>query len=148
MSRLVQMLCLVLCVSLVLTPMSRVHAHVSSENQGMVSVHGGHDHGWTDHDHGHDHSAADNVPIDGHADDLGHDHEPSSHAIDLNPDAVKPSPVGAKSVVLLAMLCVTVLSIPQLADVGTIRAPPRTRTRPPSPYPHALPLLRGPPLSI
>lgn len=147
MSRLMRMLCLVLSVSLVLTPMSRVHAHVSSEHRGLISVHGGHDHPLTDH--GHDHSAPEDALMDDHHDhELGHDHESGSHAIDLNPDAVKPNAASAKSLVSMAILCVTVFSIPHVADIGAIRAPPRIRTRPPSPYPHALPLLRGPPSSI
>jgi hypothetical protein len=42
----------------------------------------------------------------------------------------------------------TVLALFIISPIRAAQPPPRTRARPPSPYPHALPLLRGPPHSI
>jgi hypothetical protein len=137
------MLCLVLCVSLVLAPMGRVHAHVSSKEHGLISVHGGNDHAWTYHDH--DHVVIADALVGDHA---AHHHEAGCHTIDLSPDALKPNLVDAKSVSATAMLCVAMLLLPAFADTDTILKPLRTRIQPPSPYPHALPQLRGPPRSI
>lgn len=144
MCRLIHILCLLLCTSLVAAPLSQVHAHVSGEDHDHVSVHGGHSHALTYDAHGaHEHAPSD----EGHTDhplDHAADHESSSHAIDLSAEAVKP-PAGVKVLVWTAVFCAMLLAIPALMASSTMRPPPRTRARAPSPYPHPLPLLRGPP---
>jgi hypothetical protein len=143
MPRLIRILCLLVCVNLVVAPLSHVHAHVSGEEHDHVSVHGGHDHAFT-YDHHVDHDHAPSVDHLDHADDQ----ESGSRAIDLSgADAVKPN-IGVKSLVWIAVLCVILFAIPSFPVLRAIRPPPRNRALPLSPYPHALPLLRGPPRSI
>jgi hypothetical protein len=143
---------LLVCASLVVAPLSQVHAHVSGDDHDdHISVHAGHIHVLPDAHHGaRDHALSFDDYADDHAGDThdhSADHDSGSHPIDLSADAVKPS-FGVKSLVWIAVLCVMLLAIPALAASTAIRPPPRTRTLPNSSYPHALPLLRGPPHSI
>lgn len=142
MSRLICILCLLVCVNLVVAPMSQVHAHISGEEHNRISVHGGHDHALAYEGHDHDHA-----PSAGHLDHAD-DHESGSRAIDLSgADVVKPN-TGLKSLVWIAVLCVILFAFPTLPVLRAIRPPARNRSLPLSPYPHALPLLRGPPRFI
>lgn len=143
MHRLPSILCLVLSVSFLVAPQGRVHAHVTAtehEHQ-HVSIHGGHDHGIVvqHHDeHGHDYDAA-----------APHDHDDSgARVLDLQPDV---SQRGSGDFDLLQWMAVAFVLICVFFKRVPLRLklpPPRIRARPPSPYPHALPLLRGPPRSI
>lgn len=135
---LIHVLCVMLSVSFVLAPLGRVHAHVAGDHH--VNVHGGHT-----HDAGGRHDHADEA----HSHDGGpaHTHESSGTVIDLEPDRSQGSQQVWKPLYWIAAFFVVVLTVLELRQVGSFRRPPRARTRPPSPYPHALPLLRGPPLS-
>jgi hypothetical protein len=143
MPRVFRMLCLLLSVSLLLAPLSHAHAHVTAEEH--IAVHGGHDHSFSlvepgEH-HGDDHSHD-------HADDPASDHDATgSHVLELAPDLAKPN-AGAKFLQWIAILVISVFALLTLVPMRTAQPPPRIRARPPSPYPHALPLLRGPPHSI
>lgn len=139
MSPLLRMLCLVVSVSLVLAPLSHAHAHVTDAEHQHINVHGGHDH------------VLDVVLGEHHDWDFdAHDHGATgvSVVLDLAPDLAKPNAGAAKFLQWIAILCVSVLALFALSPLRTAHPPPRTRARPPSPYPHALPLLRGPPHSL
>jgi hypothetical protein len=140
MAPLMRMLCLVACVSFLLAPLSHAHAHITGGEHQHIDVHGGHDHvpGVTPDQHHHDQ----------HADTSDHDATGEQAVMDLAPDLAKPNPGAGKFLPWIAILCVTVLALFVLSPTRTAHPPPRSRARPPSPYPHALPLLRGPPRSI
>lgn len=141
MNLLARLLCVMLSVSFVLLPLSRVHAHVSGEGHGYVNVHGGHDH---DVGHGHEHDGGT------HDHDTGsvHEHGDVGTVVKLKSDLSQGSFQAWKPIHWLAVLFVIAIVVFELLPDRLIPRPPRTRTRPPSPYPHPLPLLRGPPASI
>lgn len=144
MSPLLRMLCLVVCVSLVLAPLSHAHAHVTGSEHEHINVHGGHDHlpgVIADQHHGDQHD-------DGTTDASYHHTAGAQVVVDLAPDLDESNAGVGKFLQWMAILCVTVLMLFALVPIRTARPPPRNRARPPSPYPHALPLLRGPPHSI
>jgi hypothetical protein len=140
MSPLARMLCLLVSVSLMLAPLSHAHAHVTDTEHEHISVHGGHDHlvGITLDRHHNDHG----VTIE------DHDATGAQTVVDLAPDLSKPNTGAGKFLQWVAILCIAVFALFTLTPIRTAHPPPRTRARPPSPYPHALPLLRGPPHSI
>jgi hypothetical protein len=137
MSPLVRMFCLLVSVSLMLAPLSHAHAHVTDTEHQHINVHGGQDHvlGVTPDQHHHDR-------------DVDHDATGAQTVLDLAPDLAKPNAGSGKFLQWVAILCVTLLALFAIGPIRTAHPPPRTRARPPSPYPHALPLLRGPPRSI
>jgi hypothetical protein len=143
MRRWAQLVCLLLSVSFVLAPLGHVHAHVTEAAHEHVNVHGGHDHGVINlHDH-HDEHDQD------HDRDAAHDHDGSStRVIDMQLDLSQRNSDQFDLVQWLAVAFVIALVLFQRLPIRVKLPPPRTRTRPPSPYPHALPLLRGPPRSI
>lgn len=133
---LAQILCVMLSLSSVLLPLNRLHAHVSDqEHRHQVNVHGGHSHdGGAGHTHEHDGSV--------------HSHEATGTVVDLKPDLSQGSSQAWKPLHWIAVLFAVAVIIFELRPICLTPRPPRTRTRPPSPYPFALPLLRGPPISI
>lgn len=135
------LLCVMLSVSVVLVTLSRMHAHVSGEGHEHVNVHGGHSH---DVGHGHSHDG------DAHEHDSGraHKHDNSGTVVNLKPDLLQGSFHAWKPIPWVAVQFVIAFVVLELRPVRLIPRPSRIRTRPPSPYPHVLPLLRGPPLSI
>lgn len=137
MSSLVRMLCLFVCVSLMLAPLSHAHAHVTDTEHQHINVHGGHDHvpGVTPDQHHHDR-------------DVDADATGAQAVLDLAPDLAQPNPGAGKFLPWVAILCVTLLALFAIGSTRAAHPPPRTRARPPSPYPHASPQLRGPPRSI
>jgi hypothetical protein len=137
MSPLVRMFCLLVSVSLMLAPLSHAHAHVTDTEHQHIKVHGGHDHvlGVTPDQHHHDH-------------DVDPDATGAQPVVDLAPDLANPNAGGGKFLQWAAILCVTLLGLFAIVSIRRAHPPPRTRARPPSPYPHASPLLRGPPHSI
>lgn len=140
MSPLLRMFCFVVCVSFLLAPLSHAHAHITDGEHQHIDVHGGHDHmpRVAPDQHHHDQD------VDAH----GHDATDEQIVKDLAPDLAKPNFSAGKILQWVAVLCVTILALVILSPIRAAHPPPRTRARPPSPYPHALPLLRGPPHSI
>ena len=146
---LTHVLCVMLSISFVLSPLSRLHAHVAGPDE-QVNVHGGHSH---DVGHGHSHShdggghSHDGVAHE-HGDASVHEHEDTGTVVSLKADQSQGGFQTWKPMHWISVLFVITLLVlaPQL--ISSIPRPPRSRTRPPSPYPHGLPLLRGPPVSI
>lgn len=142
-----KILCVMLSLSVVLTPLSHAHAHVSGgHDHEHVNVHSGHSHDAVqslgdshDHDHDHDHDEH-SSQADKHSD--------AGKVVDLQPDMSQTTSQLFKSMQWIAILLVVALVVFQLQPLQLIPRPPRIRTRPPSPYPFAIPLLRGPPVSI
>lgn len=122
-----------------LMPLSQVHAHISGPSDQHVDVHGGHSH---DVGHGHDGAAEEH---DGSDVDK---HDGASTVVSLKPDFSQGGLQLWKAIQWIAATFAIAIIVLELPAIPLIPRPPRTRTRPPSPYPHALPLLRGPPVSI
>lgn len=135
----IHLLCVLLSVSSALAPVSRVHAHVTGEQH--VNVHSGHSHdaayghGHHDEEHSHDSGPA-------------HSDKTTGTVVDLDSDRSQGGFQVWKPIHWIVAFVVAALAGVGLRQVSSATRPPRTRTRPPSPYPHAIPLLRGPPLSI
>jgi hypothetical protein len=148
MRRWAQLVSLLVSVSFVLAPLSHVHAHVTGDAHTHVNVHGGHDHGISaDHDDHHatvgDHDGGESHNRE------SHDHDrPSTHVLDMQPDASPRNSDQFDFIQWIAIAFVVSLVLFERMPVRLRLPPPRIRARPPSPYPHALPLLRGPPTSI
>ncbi len=139
MRRLDYIICTLFSLGLLLGPMTTLHAHVSDHEHEheheQVSVHGGHTHYLVvDHDH-----------LQALADD--HDEHASDHVIDLQLDSTQGGSSQPWVKWLVLMVAVALLILPAQLLTG-LRPLTRFRSRPPSPYPHPLPLLRGPPRSI
>jgi hypothetical protein len=124
---LIHLLCVMLSVSFVLGPLSRMHAHVADEPFQQADVHGG---------HSHDGDA--NVP----------EHDANGTVVSLQSDSSQGAFQAWKPMHWISVLFVFAVMVLALRLLASIPRPSRKRTRPPSPYPHALPLLRGPPVSI
>jgi hypothetical protein len=145
MCRWAHIICLLVSVSFVLAPLGNVHAHVTSDEHEHVNVHSGHAHSLAsahEHEHEHEHERD-----DGHRD--LHDHEGSTtRVLDMQPDVSPRKADQFDLVQWLAVAFFVALVILQRVPIRLKLPPPRIRARPPSPYPHAWPLLRGPPRSI
>jgi len=134
-----EILCLFLIVSVVLAPLGRVHAHVTGDEHTHVSIHGGHDHTAVQgHGHSHDHGG---LAADDNQQNSG------EYVVEMQPDLTQRNSNARDELQWLALVLVVAFL---LFESRTIRLKPvrRRRTRPRSLYPHALPLLRGPPRFI
>lgn len=135
MRRLAYIVCTLFSLGLLLGPATMLHAHVPESGREQVSVHGGHGHQLAD-DHGYVHAPADH-----------HDEHASDRVLDLQLDSTQggSSQPWVKWVALMVSVALLILTAQPLTGMHPLT---RLRSRPTSPYPHPLPLLRGPPLSI
>jgi hypothetical protein len=130
MSRAATFVILFICLSLGIAPLAHVHTHADETHENGMVTHGGHMH------------AAEAEYAEHH---LDADREHETHVFDLQSEFLKPDLTGTKIPVWIAAILFVLLPVLVLGLLHSTRFPPRTRTRPPSPYPHRFPLLRGPP---